>query len=130
MRRYPFRGVTLLVVEQPDGTIALVPESMTTPAVAAAEIREVPCFPLAELQALRQVADAVLSLPSDRGNGGGMGHYALLGQRERFPRAAAKASLPPAVIKRLLLLVGQLLAETAVVEFAVTERVDEHQDHA
>jgi hypothetical protein len=60
----------------------------------------------------------------------GMGHYALPGQRELFPRAAAKTSLPPAVIKRLLLLVGQLLAETAAVELAVTERVDEHQDHA
>ena len=59
-----------------------------------------------------------------------MGHYAPPGQRELFSRAAAKTSLPPAVIKRLLLLVGQLLAETAAVELAVTERVDEHQDHA
>jgi hypothetical protein len=39
-------------------------------------------------------------------------------------------SLPPAVIERLLLLVGQLLTETAAVDFVVTELVDEHQDHA
>jgi hypothetical protein len=34
------------------------------------------------------------------------------------------------VIERLLLLVGQLLTETAAVELAVTEQVDEHQDRA
>lgn len=107
--------VTMLVVEQPDGTMALVPEWMTTPAVAAAEIREVPCLPHAELRTLRQAADAVLSLPPDRGTEVGMGHYTLPAQRELFPRAAAKTSLPPAVITRLLLLIGRLLAETAAV---------------
>ena len=60
----------------------------------------------------------------------GMGYYTLPAQRELFPRAAAKTSLPPAVIERLLLLVGQLLTETAAVELVVMERVDEHQDHA
>ena len=59
----------MLVIEQPDGTMALVPEWMTRPAAAAVEIREAPRFPLAELRALRQVVVAVLSLPSDRGNG-------------------------------------------------------------
>jgi hypothetical protein len=60
-----------------------------------------------------------------------MGYYALPAQRELFPRAAAaKTSLPPAVIERLLLLVRKLLVETAVIELAVTERIDEQQDHA
>lgn len=58
-----------------------------------------------------------------------MGYYALPTQRELFPRAAATTSLPPAVIERLLLLVRQLLVETAVIELAVTERIDEQQDH-
>lgn len=58
-----------------------------------------------------------------------MGYYTLPAQRELFPRAAAKTSLPPAVIERLVLLVGQLLRETAV-KLAVMEQVDEHQDHA
>jgi hypothetical protein len=69
VRRHPFRGVTMLVIEQPDGTMALVPEWMTEPAAATVEIREAPRFPLAELRALRQLADAVLSLLSDRSNG-------------------------------------------------------------
>jgi hypothetical protein len=61
----------------------------------------------------------------------GMGYYALPAQRELFPRgAAATTSLPPAVIERLLLLVIELLVETAVIELAVTERIDEQQDHA
>jgi hypothetical protein len=59
-----------------------------------------------------------------------MGYYTLPAQRELFPRAAARASLPPAVMERLLLLLGQLLTETAAAELVVTERVDEHQDHA
>jgi len=71
----------MLVVEQPDGTMALVPEWMTTPAVASVEIQEAPRFPLAESQALRQVADAVLPLLSDGGSGG---RHGIL----RTPRAA------------------------------------------
>ena len=59
-----------------------------------------------------------------------MGFYTLPAQRELFPRAATKRSLPPAVIERLVVLVGQLLMETAAVELAVMEQVDEHQDHA
>ena len=58
-----------------------------------------------------------------------MGYYALPAQRKLFPRGTAKTSLPPAVIERLLLLVRQLV-ETAVAELAVTERIDEQQDHA
>jgi hypothetical protein len=59
-----------------------------------------------------------------------MGYHPLPAQRELFPRAAAKTSLPPAVIARLLYLLGQLLTETAAAELVVTGRVDEHQDHA
>ena len=59
-----------------------------------------------------------------------MGYYTLPAQRELFTRAAAKTLLPPAVIERLLRFVGQLLTETAAVEPVMTERVDEHQDHA
>lgn len=59
-----------------------------------------------------------------------MGYHPLPAQRELFPRAAAKTSLPPSVIERLLYLLGQLLTETAAAELVVTGRVDEHQDHA
>jgi hypothetical protein len=120
----------MLVIEQPDGTMALVLEWMTSPAAAAVAIREAPRFPLAELRAC-----ARSSLPSYRcrqiaATEIGMGYYTLPAQRELFPGAAAKTSLPPTVIERLVLLVGQLLRETEAVELAVMEQVDEHQDHA
>jgi hypothetical protein len=59
----------MLVVEQPDGTLVLVPEWMTTPTAAAMEIWDTPRLPLSELRALRQVADVALSLLSKPGNG-------------------------------------------------------------
>ena len=59
-----------------------------------------------------------------------MGYYTLPAQRELFPREGSKTSLPPAVIERLVLLVGQLLTEAAAVKLATIEQVDEHQDHA
>src|SRR5207237_8503033 len=74
VRHHPFRGVTMLVIEQRDGTMALVPEWMTRPAAAAVEIREAPRFPLAELRAVRRVVVAVLSSPTDRRNGDRPGH--------------------------------------------------------
>lgn len=59
-----------------------------------------------------------------------MGHYALPVQRELFPKAAPRTSLPPAVMERLGRLIGQLLKETMSFETAVMERGDEQQDHA
>jgi hypothetical protein len=73
VRRHPIRGVTMLVVEQPDGTMAMVPEWMTTPAAAAVRFAEAPRLPLSELRALRELVTTGLSLLSDRGNGGGYG---------------------------------------------------------
>jgi hypothetical protein len=130
VRRHPFRGVTMLVIEQPDGTMALVPEWMTEQAAAAVEIREAPRFPLAELRALRQVADAVLSLLSDRGNGDRHGILRTPSSAGAVRERGSEDVTTAGVIERLLLLVRQLLVETAVAELAVTERIDEQQDHA
>jgi len=120
----------MLVIEQPDGTMALVPEWMTTPAAAAAEIRKSPRIPLSELRALRQFADVALSLLSDGGNGGW--HEVLRSPRAAglVSRTAPKTSLPPAVISRLVLLFEEMLAQAATFELAVRKRVDEQQDHA
>lgn len=59
-----------------------------------------------------------------------MGHHALPAQRELFPKAAPRTSLPPAVKQRLGRLIGQLLKEAVSFETAVMERGDEQQDHA
>ncbi len=107
VRRHPFRGVTMLVIEQPDGTMALVSEWMTRPAAAAVEFGRRHAF---RLQNCGPCARS--SLPSYRcrqiaATEIGTGYHTLSAQRELFPRAAAKASLPPAVIKRLVLLVDR-----------------------
>jgi hypothetical protein len=59
----------------------------------------------------------------------GMGYQAVPAQRELFSRAAPKMSLPPEVMQQILLLFEKLLAEAAIYDLAVTERVDE-QNHA
>ena len=90
MRRHPFRSVAMLVIEQFDGTMALVPEWMTKPAAAAVEIREAPRLRLAELRALRQVAGAVLSLLSDRSNGDRHGISPAPRSAGAFPESGSK----------------------------------------
>ena len=60
----------MLVVEQPDGTLAQVPEWMCSPVAAGAVIRDAPRLPLDVLQALRLVADAALLSLADGHDGG------------------------------------------------------------
>ena len=95
MRRHPFRGVTMLVIEQPDGTMALVPEWMTRPAAAAVEIRDAPRFPLAELRALRQVvvvaARMIVEFPGGNkvlfGGSGGSAGLSEVARRDDIAKA-------------------------------------------
>src|SRR5690349_24942424 len=60
----------MLVVQQPDGTLAQVPAWMTTAAAGNAVIRQEPRLPLGVLRELRLGVDAALSLLSERDNGG------------------------------------------------------------
>ena len=53
-----FRGQKYLVVRQPDGTLACLPEWMTSPHAASFEVCEVPILPASALSALRAVIDA------------------------------------------------------------------------
>ena len=62
----------MLVVQQPDGTLAHVPEWMCAPTAAHASIRDGARFPLAVLQELRIAADAALASLS--GGNDGRGH--------------------------------------------------------
>ncbi len=70
VRCHRFRGVTMLVVEQPDGTMALIPGWTTILAAVVIELRETSRFPPSELRMLRQIVEAGSTLPSERGNGG------------------------------------------------------------
>lgn len=70
-RRHSFRGLTMLVVRQPDGTLAHVPEWMCAPTAAEAAIRDGARFPLEVLQELRTAADAALAFLSGCNDGRG-----------------------------------------------------------
>lgn len=71
-RRHEFRGKTMLVVRQPDGTMAQIPQWMCTPEAAVAPILQAPRFPLQVLRELRLCVDAAVALLS--GSNGGERH--------------------------------------------------------
>ena len=65
-RRFAYRGVDLVVIPQPDGSIACIPEWMTHERAARFKLATVPQFSLENLSMLRIEIDALLAcLPSD-----------------------------------------------------------------
>src|SRR5215831_13247430 len=65
-RRFAYRGVDLVVIPQPDGSIACISEWMTHERAARFKLVDVPQFSLENLSMLRIEIDALLAcLPSD-----------------------------------------------------------------
>src|SRR5215813_10983664 len=65
-RRFAYRGVDLVVIPQPDGSTACIPEWMTHERAARFKLAAVPQFSLENLIMLRIEIDALLAcLPSD-----------------------------------------------------------------
>jgi hypothetical protein len=65
-RRFAYRGVDLVVIPQPDGSIACIPKWMTDEYAARFVLMSEPQFSLDNLRALRAEVDALLTiLPSD-----------------------------------------------------------------
>ena len=63
-RRHRFRGTEVLVVRQPDGTLAQIPMWMCSPGAATLAVVDRPRVALDALRDLRLVLDAVLPLCS------------------------------------------------------------------
>jgi hypothetical protein len=125
-RRHSFRGVTMLVVEQPDGTLTHVPEWMCAPTAASAAIRDGTRFPLEVLLELRIAADAALASLSGSNDGRAHG-TARIGRAARSVRIAG-ISWAPEAKRELLAVIETLLLET-MPETVAREAGDE-QDHA
>ena len=53
LRRYAYRGAELVVIPQPDGSVACLPEWMTEQAAAHFKLSAEPKFPLEILRSLR-----------------------------------------------------------------------------
>jgi hypothetical protein len=65
-RRFAYRGVDLVVIPQPDGSIACIPEWMTKERASRFAVTPEPQFSLENLRLLRATVDALLNfLPSD-----------------------------------------------------------------
>src|SRR5271157_1018406 len=65
LRRYAYRGVELVVIPQPDGSVACIPEWMTEQPAAHFKFSAEPRFSLEILRSLRAEIDALLGfLPS------------------------------------------------------------------
>src|SRR5271168_3097459 len=65
-RQFAYRGVDLVVIAQPDGSVACIPAWMTHESAARPQICAEPQFSLDILRSLRSEIDALLSfLPSD-----------------------------------------------------------------
>ena len=61
-RRFAYRGVDLVVIPQPDGSIACIPEWMTSEQAARFKLSIEPCFSLEILRSMRAEVDALLAL--------------------------------------------------------------------
>jgi len=65
-RRFAYRGVELVVIPQPDGSVACIPAWMTHERAARFTLSAEPHFSLENLRSLRAEADALLNfLQSD-----------------------------------------------------------------
>ena len=61
-----YRGVDLVVIPQPDGSVACIPEWMTHEQAAQIKLSAEPCFQLEILRSMRAEVDALLAfLPSE-----------------------------------------------------------------
>ena len=69
VRRQQLAGRSVLVIRQPDGTLAQVPTWMCEPAAAALSVKDRPRMALAGLRDLRLAVDAALSSFSGREEG-------------------------------------------------------------
>jgi hypothetical protein len=61
-RRFAYRGVDLVAIPQPDGSVACIPEWMTHESAARFALSDEPQFSLENLRSLRVEVDALLSL--------------------------------------------------------------------
>ncbi len=148
-KQYAYRGAELVVIPQPDGSIACIPSWMTRESAAHHQLRAEPRLSLEALRSLRSEIDALLSfLQSDsrmekasnepqtrKPTGGSVREQRAARSATPWP-ASPQADLfendelhvvPPALKTRLATLVEALLLEIAA-SLATGEAGDD-QDH-
>ena len=114
-RRFAYRGVDLVVIPQPDGSVACIPEWMTHEQAAHFKLSAEPRFPLEILRSLRAEIDALLAFLPSESTREKDGHDAK-GRKSRNPQPGLfdqdepSVALTPAQRARLATLVASAAA--------------------
>jgi hypothetical protein len=130
-RRFAYRGVDLVVIPQPDGSVACIPEWMTHDEAAQIKLSAEPCFQLEILRSMRAEVDALLAfLPSESPREKD-GHET---QNRETRTAAGLFDLdePSVVLAQVRTAQLVMLVETLLIEIAValaTGEEGDEQDH-
>src|SRR5512145_2525440 len=90
-RRFAYRDVDLVVIPQPDGSVACIPEWMTHEQAAHFKLSAEPVFPLEVLRSLRAEIDALLAFLPSESTREQDGHDAK-GRKSRQPAAGTVRS--------------------------------------
>ena len=101
LRQFAYRGADLVVIPQPDGTVACIPAWMTHESAAQHKVSGEPNLSLEVLRALRAEADALLRFP------------ATVRQRDLFEADERRTAPTYVQQERLAGLVAALLREIA-----------------
>jgi hypothetical protein len=131
-RRFAYRGVDLVAIPQPDGSVACIPEWMTHERAARLKLSTEPQFSLENLRSLRVEIDALLAFLLSDLKREPDGHEA---QKHKSREAAAATvrsrpamrALLPAQKARLSVQVEALFIEIA--EALATGEAGDEQDH-
>jgi hypothetical protein len=96
-RRFAYHGVDLVVIPQPDGSVACIPEWMTHEQAAHIKLSSEPHFSLENLRSLRTEIDAVLVFLSSDSTKGRDAHAA----KDRNNRKVAARTIRSGQTERL-----------------------------
>jgi hypothetical protein len=129
IRQYAYRGTNVVVIPQPDGSVACIPTWMTHEAAARHRICAEPRLSLDALRALRAEADALLGfLRSDSGTKEAKDKHKIARPQPDLFDVDERRTVPIAAQReQLAALLEALLREIAVALSA--EEVSDDQDH-
>jgi hypothetical protein len=129
LRRYAYRGTDLVVIPQPDGSVACIPAWMTQESAAHHKVSIEPNLSLDVLRALRAEATALLGfLRSDSGmEEPNMTRNATVRQRDLFEADERQTAPTQVQQERLAGLIEALLREIAAA--LTVGEVGDDQDH-
>jgi hypothetical protein len=126
-RRFAYRGVDLVVIPQPDGSIACIPEWMTHEQATHLTLSAEPCFQLEILRTMRAEVDALLAfLPSESPRE--KNAHETQSRKSRPAKGLFDLDEPSVVLAQVKTAQLVMLVETLLIEIAVALAAGEASD--